>query len=129
MGDAGGETIINFLALGAFTVDAEKMATLLSDPKLKEKAVAATALVNPKAAPQQPEARPAQKATVICKDPHMIAQVASYIAGEMNRKITHPSALKMKKLFSFHTAAENAKFQKRLWYASLSRLFPGNEAW
>ncbi|WNF54249.1 polymorphic toxin type 44 domain-containing protein [Pseudomonas sp. SG20052] len=124
MGDAGGATIINFMALGAFrpdgTVDDEKMATLLADPKLKEKAVAANALVDPKAAPKQPEARPGPKATVICKDPDMMEQVASYIAGEMNRNITHPSVLKMKKLFSFDAAAENAKFQKLPWYARLS---------
>lgn len=54
MGDAGGATIINFMALGAFrpdgTVDDQKMATLLADPKLKEKAVAANALVTPQAA-------------------------------------------------------------------------------
>lgn len=124
MGDAGGATIINFMALGAFrpdgTLDDEKMATLLADPKLKEKAVAANALVDPKAAPKQPEARPGPKAPVICKDPDMMEQVASYIAGEMNRNITHPSVMKMKKLFSFDAAAENAKFQKLPWYARLS---------
>jgi hypothetical protein len=126
MGDAGGATIINFMALGAFrpdgTLDDEKMATLLADPKLKEKAVAANALVDPKASPKQPEARPGPKAPVICKDPDMMEQVASYIAGEMNRNITHPSVLKMKKLFSFDAAAENAKFQKLPWYARLSPL-------
>lgn len=124
MGDAGGATIINFMALGAFrpdgTVDDEKMATLLADPKLKEKAVAANAFVDPQAAPKQPEARPAPKATAICKDPDMMEQVASYIAGEMNRNITHPSVLKMKKLFSFDAAAENAKFQTLPWFARLS---------
>lgn len=124
MGDAGDATIINFMALGAFrpdgTVDDEKMATLLADPKLKEKAVAANALVDPKAAPKQPEAKPGTKAPVMCKDPDMMEQVASYIAGEMNRNITHPSVLKMKKLTSFDAAAENAKFQKLPWYARLS---------
>ncbi|PWK31440.1 polymorphic toxin type 44 domain-containing protein [Pseudomonas sp. OV226] len=124
MGDAGGATIINFMALGAFrpdgTVDDEKMATLLADPKLKEKAVAANALVAPEAAPKKPEAKPESKAPVTCKDPDMMEQVASYIAGEMNRNITHPSVLKMKKLISFDAAAENAKFQKLPWYARLS---------
>ncbi|WP_223488757.1 polymorphic toxin type 44 domain-containing protein [Pseudomonas sp. A-RE-19] len=124
MGDAGGATIINFMALGAFrpdgTVDDEKMATLLADPKLKEKAVAANALVDPKAAPKKPEAKPEPEAPVTCKDPDMMEQVASYIAGEMNRNITHPSVLKMKKLASFDAAAENAKFQKLPWYARLS---------
>ncbi|WP_219093126.1 polymorphic toxin type 44 domain-containing protein [Pseudomonas sp. UMAB-40] len=124
MGDAGGATIINFMALGAFrpdgTVDDEKMATLLADPKLKEKAVAANALVAPEAAPKKPEAKPESKDPVTCKDPDMMEQVASYIAGEMNRNITHPSVLKMKKLISFDAAAENAKFQKLPWYARLS---------
>lgn len=122
MGDAGGATIINFMTLGAFrpdgTVDDEKMATLLADPKLKEKAVAANALVDPKPDPKKPEAEP--KAPVACKDPDMMEQVASYIAKEMNRNITHPSVLKMMKLTSFDAAAENAKFQELPWYARLS---------
>ncbi|MEX5576054.1 polymorphic toxin type 44 domain-containing protein [Pseudomonas lijiangensis] len=124
MGDAGGATVINFMALGAFrpygTVDDEKMATLLADPKLKEKAVAAKALGDPKVAPKQPESTPEPKAPATCKDPDMMEQVASYIAGEMNRNITHPSVLRMKKLTSFDAAAENEKFQKLPWYARLS---------
>jgi uncharacterized Zn-binding protein involved in type VI secretion len=124
MGDAGGAAIINFMVLGAFrpdgTVDDEKMATLLADPKLKEKAVAANALVNPKTAPIKPETKPEPKTPVTCKDPDLMEQVANYIAGEMNRNITHPSVLKMKKLTSFDAAAENAKFQKLPWYARLS---------
>jgi hypothetical protein len=124
MGDAGGATIINFMALGAFradgTVDDEKMATLLVDPKLKEKAVAANALVTPKPTPKKPKAKPEPKAAVTCKDPDLMEQVASYIAGEMNRNITHPSVLKMKKLLSFDAAAENAEFQKLPLYARLA---------
>jgi hypothetical protein len=124
MGDAGGATIINFMALGAFrpdgTVDDEKMATLLADPKLKEKAVAANALVNPKTASIKPETKPEPKSPVTCKDPDLMEQVANYIAGEMNRNITHPSVLKMKKLTGFDATAENAKFQKLPWYARLS---------
>ncbi|CAI8778029.1 Ntox44 domain-containing protein [Pseudomonas sp. IT-347P] len=124
MGDAGGATIINFMALGAFrpngSVDDERMATLLADPKLKEKAVAANALVTPKPIPKKSDATPEPKAALTCKDPDMMEQVASYIAGEMNRNITHPSVLKMKKLMSFDAAAENAKFQKLPWYARLS---------
>lgn len=124
MGDAGGATIINFMTLGAFrpdgTVDDEKMATLLADPKLKEKAIAANALVDSNATPKELEVKPEPKAPVGCKDPDMMEQVASYIAGEMNRNITHPSVLKMKKLTSFDAAAENAKFQKLPWYARLS---------
>jgi uncharacterized Zn-binding protein involved in type VI secretion len=124
MGDAGGATIINFMVLGAFrpdgTVDDEKMATLLADPKLKEKAVAANALVNPKTASIKPETKPEPKSPVTCKDPDLMEQVANYIAGEMNRNITHPSVLKMKKLTGFDATAENAKFQKLPWYARLS---------
>lgn len=124
MGDAGGATIINFMTLGAFrpdgTVDDEKMATLLADPKLKEKAVAANALVTPKPTPKKPKSKPEPKAAVTCKDPDMMEQVASYIAGEMNRNITHPSVLKMKKLLSYDAAAENAEFQKLPLYARLA---------
>ncbi len=124
MGDAGGATIINFMALGAFradgTVDDEKMATLLADPKLKEKAVAANALVTPEAASKKPEVKPESQSPKTCKDPDMMEQVATYIAGEMNRNIKHPSILKMKQLNSFDAAAENAKFQKLPWYARLS---------
>lgn len=69
MGDAGGATIINFMALGAFrpdgSLDDEKMATLLADPKLTEKAKAANALVEP-SPPQsslikKPKRNPSQK--------------------------------------------------------------------
>lgn len=56
---------------------------------------------------------------VICKHPDMMEQVASYIAGEMNRNITHPSVLKMRKLTSFDATEEHAKFQKLPWYARL----------
>ena len=124
MGDAGGATIINFMALGAFrpdgTVDDQKMATLLADPKLKEKAVAANALVTPQAASKKPDLKPEPQPPKTCKDPDMMEQVATYIAGEMNRNIKHPSILKMKQLNSFDAAAENAKFQKLPWYARLS---------
>ncbi|WP_426201425.1 polymorphic toxin type 44 domain-containing protein [Pseudomonas sp. TWP3-1] len=124
MGDAGGATIVNFMMLGVFrpdgTVDDEKMATLLADPKLKEKAVAANALVDPKAAPNKPDAKTEPKVPATCKDPDLMEQVATYIAGEMNRNITHPSVLKMKKLTSFDAVAENAKFQKLPWYARIS---------
>ncbi|EJN32966.1 hypothetical protein PMI38_04946 [Pseudomonas sp. GM84] len=54
-----------------------------------------------------------------CQDPDMMEQVASYIAGEINRNITHPSVLKMKKLISFDAAEENASFQNLPWYARL----------
>ncbi|WGV19726.1 polymorphic toxin type 44 domain-containing protein [Pseudomonas putida] len=56
---------------------------------------------------------------VICEDPDMMEQVARYIAGEMNRNITHPSVLKMKRLTSFNATEEHAKFKKLPWYARL----------
>ncbi|MFJ4440884.1 polymorphic toxin type 44 domain-containing protein [Pseudomonas sp. NPDC089422] len=62
------------------------------------------------------EMRP-QSAT--CKHPDMMEQVASYIAEEMNRNITHPSVVKMKKLTNFDAIEEHAKFQKLPWYARL----------
>src|SRR5476651_2369157 len=100
MGDAGGATIINFMALGAFrpdgTVDDEKMATLLADPKLTEKATAANALVDPNAATKQQDAKPEPKAEpVVCKDPDEMEGLANYIAGEMNRNILSPEVLRM----------------------------------
>ncbi|AYG44601.1 hypothetical protein DV532_09965 [Pseudomonas sp. Leaf58] len=61
----------------------------------------------------------AKSQPVICKDPDMMEQVASYIAGEMNRNITHPSVLKMRKLTRFDATEEHAKFQKLPWYARL----------
>lgn len=57
---------------------------------------------------------------VTCNHPDMLEQVAIYIAEEMNRNITHPSVLKMKKLTSFDATAKNAVFQKLPWYARLS---------
>lgn len=56
---------------------------------------------------------------VICEDPDTLEQVARFIAGEMNRNITHPSVLKMKKLTSFDATEEHAKLQKLPWYARL----------
>ncbi|UCR85352.1 polymorphic toxin type 44 domain-containing protein [Pseudomonas chlororaphis subsp. aurantiaca] len=121
MGAAPGAAIINFAALGAFrpdgSVDDEKMATLLADPNLTEKAVAANALVDPNAAPKQPEE---EAEPVVCTHPDRMEEVASYIAAEINRNINHPSVVKMRKLNSFDAAAEDAKFQRLPWYARLS---------
>jgi hypothetical protein len=112
MGDAGGATIINFMALGAFrpdgTLDDEKMATLLADPKLTEKATAANALVDPKAAATQPDAKPGPKPEaepVACKDPDEMEGLANYIAGEMNRNILSPEVLRMQRLNNYDPAA------------------------
>ncbi len=129
MGDAGGATIINFMALGAFrpdgSIDDEKMATLLADPKLVEKATAANALVDPKAASKQPDAKPEPKAQpAVCKDPEMMEELASYIAGEINTNIHHPSVLKMKELLSYDVAEETRKQMELPWYAQIGTTSP-----
>lgn len=125
MGDAGGATIINFMALGAFrpdgSVDDEKMATLLADPKLTEKAKAANALVDPKAAAEKPEAKAEPAA---CKDPDRMEELAAYIANEMNTNIHHPSVLKMKELLSYDVAEETRKLMELPWYAQVGTPSP-----
>lgn len=129
MGDAGGATIINFMALGAFrpdgSVDDEKMATLLADPKLTEKATAANALIDPKAATKQPDAKPEPKAEpTVCKDPDMMEALASYIADEMNTNIHHASVVKMKELLSYNVAEETRKQMELPWYAQIGNTSP-----
>ncbi|WP_415767157.1 polymorphic toxin type 44 domain-containing protein [Pseudomonas sp. ZB1P45] len=125
MGDAGGATIINFMALGAFrpdgTVDDEKMATLLADPNLKEKALAANALVDPQASTEKPEAKTEPEAPTTCKDPDMMEQLADYIADEMNRNIKDPAVLEMKELNSFDPEAETKKFMELPLYLRLGQ--------
>lgn len=99
MGIAPGSTIINFAVLGAIrpdgTVDDERMATLLADPNLTEKATAANALVDPNA-PKEEKTEP-----VVCNDPDQMEELASYIAGEMNRNIQDPAVLEMKRLIDY----------------------------
>ncbi|WP_249677920.1 polymorphic toxin type 44 domain-containing protein [Pseudomonas abieticivorans] len=129
MGDAGGATIINFMALGAFrpdgSVDDEKMATLLTDPNLKEKALAANALVDPKASGKEPEGEAEEKAEpTVCKDPDMMEELAAYIADEMNNNIHHPSVLKMKELLSYDVAEETRKQMALPWYAQIGATSP-----
>lgn len=55
-----------------------------------------------------------------CDHPDEMEPVASYIAGEMNRNITHRSVLKMKKLTSLDGTEEHEKFQKLPWYVRLT---------
>lgn len=129
MGDAGGATIINFMVLGAFrpdgTVDDEKMATLLADPKLKEKALAANALVDPKAASVEPKEKTEPKTKPdICNDPDVMEKPASYIADEMNRNIHDPAVIKMKELLSYDVAAETRKQMDSPWYAQIGTTSP-----
>lgn len=114
MGDAGGATIIDFMALGAFrpdgTVDDEKMATLLADPKLKEKAAAANALVDPKAAAKQSETKTEPKTEpAACNHPDEMEPLANYIAGEMNRNILSPEVLKMQRLNHFDPGSPDSE--------------------
>lgn len=129
MGAAPGAAIINFAALGAFradgTVDDERMATLLADPNLTEKATAANALIHQDAATKQPEAVPEQITQPnVCNDPDRMEELASYIAGEMNRNINDSSVLKMKKLLSFDTAAETRSKMELPWFAQLGATSP-----
>lgn len=129
MGAAPGAAIINFAALGAFradgTVDDERMATLLADPKLTEKATAANALIDPTATTTQMELQSEQKAEPItCNDPDRMPELASYIADEMNRNINDPSVLKMKQLLSYDTAAETRSKMELPWFAQLGASSP-----
>ncbi|MCB2254167.1 PAAR domain-containing protein [Pseudomonas chlororaphis] len=120
MGPAPGAAIINFAALGAFrpdgSVDDEKMATLLADPRLIEKAIDANALVDPHTASKAPEEKPEEK---VCNDPDMMEELAAYIAGEMNTNINSPSVRQMKDLNSFDPAAETRKYAELPFYLRL----------
>jgi hypothetical protein len=72
---------------------------------LKEKALAANALVDPQASTEKPEAKTEPEALTECKDPDMMEQLADYIADEMNRNIKDPAVLEMKELNSSELAA------------------------
>jgi hypothetical protein len=56
-------------------------------------------------------------------------ELASYIAGEMNRNIAHPSVLKMKKLNSYDPAAETRKYMELPWYAMTGSSSPQTVAY
>ncbi|WP_338805829.1 polymorphic toxin type 44 domain-containing protein [Pseudomonas chlororaphis] len=117
MGPAPGAAIINFAALGVFrpdgSVDDEKMATLLADPRLTEKASAANALIDPNTASKAPEEQPEEK---VCADPDRMEELANYIADEMNRNINSPSVRQMQDLNSFDPAAETRKYAELPFY-------------
>ncbi|MDD0994391.1 polymorphic toxin type 44 domain-containing protein [Pseudomonas sp. TNT2022 ID1044] len=55
-----------------------------------------------------------------CNHPDQMEELASYIAGEMNRNIKHPSVLKMKELMSYDSSAQARKFRALPWYARLA---------
>ncbi|MBX8511939.1 PAAR domain-containing protein [Pseudomonas cichorii] len=122
MGAAPDAAIINFAVLGAFrpdgSVDDEKMATLLADPKLVEKATAAKALVDPKADGKEPEPK---AESAVCKDPDMMEELATYIAGEMNTNINSPSVRQMKELNSFDPDEETRKYNALPFYLRLGQ--------
>lgn len=127
----GGATIINFMVLGAVrpdgSVDDDKMATLLADPKLTEKAKAANALIShePFAAKMDAKPEPEPKdGPDSCAHPDMMEQLARYIADEMNTNIHHPSVIKMKELLSFDAAAETLKYMDLPWYAQVGLTSP-----
>ncbi|SDZ59989.1 polymorphic toxin type 44 domain-containing protein [Pseudomonas sp. NFIX28] len=120
MAPAPGAAIINFAALGVFrsdgSVDDEKMATLLADPKLTEKATAANALVDPNGASKAPEEQPEEK---VCTDPDRMEELANYIAGEMNTNINSPSVRQMRDLNRFSPSAETRKYAELPFYMRL----------
>jgi hypothetical protein len=47
-------------------------------------------------------------------------ELATYIAGEMNRNIKHPAVLKMKELINYDSSAAAKKFLELPWYARLA---------
>lgn len=57
------------------------MATLLADPKLADKAVAANSLVAPGSPPAEQDGENAEPA--LCDHPDQMEALANYIAGEM----------------------------------------------
>lgn len=111
IGDAGGAAIINFMALGAIrpngTIDEEKMATLLADPKLQEKALAANAWVDPSAPTSKRD--PEKAEPIECNHPDQVEPLANYIAGEMNRNILSPQVSAMQKLYGYDPASPGRK--------------------
>jgi hypothetical protein len=56
----------------------------------------------------------------VCNHPDQMEELASYIAGEMNRNIKHPDVLKMKELMSYDSSADARRFQALPWYARLA---------
>ena len=114
--------IIDFAMLGAFrpdgSVDDERMATLLADPRLIEKASVANALVDPNASSKVPEEQPEEN---VCTHPDRMEELASYIADEMNRNIDSPSVRQMRALNSFSPTVEMKKYQALPFYLRLGQ--------
>lgn len=56
--------------------------------------------------------RPAKAKPAVCNDPDMMEQLASYIAGEMNRNIQDPTVLEMKRLITYDPEVAAKQFAK-----------------
>ena len=78
-------------------------------------------LANPKPAEQTPAPFSNSGTTdfVICNHPDQMEELATYIAGEMNRNIKHPAVLKMKELLNYESSSTARKFLTRPWYARM----------
>ncbi|MGV8920088.1 MAG: polymorphic toxin type 44 domain-containing protein [Pseudomonas sp.] len=86
----------------------------LADPG--RTSAAPTLLVQPPATDNQ---NPIES-PVVCNHPDQMEELASYIADEMNRNISHPSVTKMRALNSFDALTKHAKHQELPWYARLT---------
>ncbi len=129
MGAAPDAAIIDFAVLGVFrpdgSIDDEKMATLLADPRLVEKATAANALVSSGDNLTDPDKGSASETeSVVCTHPDMMEALAGYIADEMNRNIRHPSVLRMKELLSYDVVEETRKKMALPWYLQVGTTHP-----
>ncbi|VVO12277.1 polymorphic toxin type 44 domain-containing protein [Pseudomonas fluorescens] len=59
-------------------------------------------------------------ATAACNCTDQMEELATYIAGEMNRNIKHTAVLKMKELINYDSSAAARKFLELPWYARLA---------
>lgn len=59
-------------------------------------------------------------ATAACDHPDQMEELATYIAGEMNRNIKHQSVLEMRELINYDRSAAAEKFKALPWYARLA---------
>ena len=104
--------IVDFQKMGAIGPDGSVsepiMADLISDPNLIAKAVAAGALIDPNA--------PTPKA---CTDPDQMIELATYIAGEMNKNIHDPAVLEMQELNSYDPLAKQREYRELPLYLQL----------
>ncbi|POD81373.1 hypothetical protein BKM17_01775 [Pseudomonas syringae group genomosp. 3] len=113
-GDAAG-LVIDFSRLGILrpdgSLDELKLDQLLTDPGLQDKARTAQALFSP--------VTPDTTTESVCNHPDQMAELARYIAEEMNRNLLHPTVQKLKKLLNYDAAQETRKWMELPWYAQL----------